>query len=122
MTLGLEVVLADGTIVSSLNRLIKNNAGYDLKHLFIGSEGTLGVITRLSLRLREKPMSFNVAFVALDTFVNVAKFLKHMDRSLGGCLSAYEVMWRSFYQLVTTPPARGRPPVSHLRARREPGR
>lgn len=112
MTLGLEVVLADGTIVSSLNRLIKNNAGYDLKHLFIGSEGTLGVITRLSLRLREKPMTFNVAFVALDTFVNVAKFLKHMDRSLGGCLSAYEVMWRSFYQLVTTPPAKGRPPVS----------
>jgi len=50
MVLGLEAVLADGTIVSSLNRLIKNNAGYDLKRLFIGTEGTLGVVTRAVLR------------------------------------------------------------------------
>ena len=57
MVLGLEVVLADGTVLSSMNRLIKNNAGYDLKQLFIGSEGTLGIITRLVLRLREKPRS-----------------------------------------------------------------
>ncbi|MBL0124555.1 MAG: FAD-binding oxidoreductase [Betaproteobacteria bacterium] len=112
MVLGLEVVLADGTIVSSMNQLIKNNAGYDLKHLFIGSEGTLGVITRLVLRLREKPQSSNVAVVAVPSFDALVRLLKHMDRSLGGTLSAFEVMWQSFYQLVTTSPAKGRPPIS----------
>lgn len=111
MVLGLEAVLADGTVVSSLNHLIKNNAGYDLKHLFIGSEGTLGIVTRLVLRLREKPSSNNMAFVAFDRFDNVVTFLKHMDRALGGTLSAFEVMWQSFYRQVTTPPAHGRPPV-----------
>ncbi len=112
MVLGLEVVLADGTVVSSMNQLIKNNAGYDLKHLFIGSEGTLGIITRLVLRLREKPQSSNVAVVAAPDFDSLTRLLKHMDRSLGGTLSAFEVMWQSFYQLVTTAPAKGRPPIS----------
>ncbi|MGP9812026.1 FAD-binding oxidoreductase [Rhodopseudomonas sp. NSM] len=111
MILGLEVVLADGTVVSSLNNLIKNNAGYDLKQLFIGSEGTLGVITRLVLRLREKPLATNMAFAGLDSFDAVAAFLKHCDRALGGTLSAYEVMWPSFYRLVTSPPAKGQPPI-----------
>ena len=111
MVLGVEAVLADGTVVSSLNQLIKNNAGYDLKHLFIGSEGTLGVITRLVLRLREKPLSTNMAIAGLGSFEAVAGFLKHMDRALGGSLSAFEVMWQSFYRLVTTAPARGRPPI-----------
>lgn len=112
MILGVEVVLADGTIVSSLNQLIKNNAGYDLKQLFIGSEGTLGIITRLVLRLREKPMATNMAFAGVDSFDALARLLKHIDRALGGTLSAFEVMWQSFYQLVTTPPAKGRPPVA----------
>ncbi|ABD87645.1 FAD-binding oxidoreductase [Rhodopseudomonas palustris] len=112
MVLGLEVVLADGSVVSSMNQLIKNNAGYDLKQLFIGSEGTLGVITKLVLRLREKPLATNMAFVGLDSFDAVAKFLKHSDRALGGTLSAFEVMWQSFYQLVTTAPAKGQPPIA----------
>jgi FAD/FMN-containing dehydrogenase len=112
MVLGLEVVLADGTILSSLNHLIKNNAGYDLKHWFIGSEGTLGVITRLVLRLREKPLSHNVAFVAVPNFAAMGKLLKHMDRSLGGTLSAFEAMWQSFYRLVTTAPAKGKAPIA----------
>jgi FAD/FMN-containing dehydrogenase len=110
--LGLEVVLADGTIVSSMNSLIKNNTGYDLRQLFIGSEGTLGVVTRLVLRLRERPLASNTAFVALEQFEHVARFLKHMDRSLGGTLSSFEVMWQPFYRLVTSPPAKGRPPLS----------
>jgi FAD/FMN-containing dehydrogenase len=111
MVLGLEAVLADGTVVSSLNQLIKNNAGYDLKQLFIGSEGTLGVITRLVLRLRERPTTSNMAFVGLDSFGNVARFLKYMDMALSGTLSAFEVMWQDFYRLVTTAPAKGRPPI-----------
>jgi FAD/FMN-containing dehydrogenase len=102
MVLGLEVVLADGTVVSGLNRLIKNNSGYDLKHLFIGSEGTLGVVTRAVLRLREAPGRAEVALVAAAGFPQVVALLKLVDRALGGGLSAFEVMWREHYDLVTT--------------------
>jgi FAD/FMN-containing dehydrogenase len=112
MTLGLEAVLANGTIVSSMNRMIKNNAGYDLKQLFIGSEGTLGVVTRAVLKLRERPSSEEVAFVAVPDFGCLGALLKHMDRELGGALSAFEVMWSSFYDLVTTAPATNKPPVA----------
>ncbi len=112
MVLGIEAVMADGAIVSSLNRLIKNNAGYDPKHLFIGSEGTLGIITRLVLRLRERPTTTNMAFVGIDSFAAVASFLKHIDSALGGTLSAFEVMWQPFYRLVTTAPAKGQPPIA----------
>ena len=63
--LGLEAVLADGTIVTSLNKMFKNNTGYDLKQFFIGSEGTLGVVTRAVLRLRPAPRSRTTALLAL---------------------------------------------------------
>ena len=109
--LGLEAVLSDGTVVSSLNQMIKNNAGYDLKQLFIGTEGTLGIITRLVLRLREATTEQDVGFVGFDTFEQVTGFLKHMDRSLGGTLSAFEVMWHDYFDLVTTAPATNQPPV-----------
>jgi FAD/FMN-containing dehydrogenase len=111
MVLGVEAVLADGTVLSSLNRLIKNNTGVDLKQIFIGSEGTLGVITRLALRLREKPASTQAAFAAAGGFDQVAALLRHVDRHSGGALSAFEVMWQPFYRLVTSPPARGEPPL-----------
>jgi FAD/FMN-containing dehydrogenase len=113
MVLGLEVVLADGTVVDAMNQQIKNNTGYDLKHWFIGAEGTLGIITRLVLRLRELPGATNVALVACDGFEAVARLLKHMDRALGGSLSAFEVMWPEFYALVTSPPARPPVPQGH---------
>jgi FAD/FMN-containing dehydrogenase len=113
LVLGLEVVLADGTVLSSMNRLIKNNAGYDLKQLFIGSEGTLGIVTRAVLRLRQRPASQDTAFVAIDSFDGLPRFLRHIESALGGTLSAFEVMWADFYQLVTTPPAKGRPPIAH---------
>jgi FAD/FMN-containing dehydrogenase len=111
MVLGLEVVMADGTVLPAMNQLIKNNSGYDLKQLFIGAEGTLGVITRLVLRLREKPSRQDVAFAAVPGFAALTALLKHMDRALGGGLSAFEVMWPEFYELVTTPPARGQAPL-----------
>jgi FAD/FMN-containing dehydrogenase len=109
MVLGLEAVLADGTIVSSLNRLIKNNTGYDLKQLFIGSEGTLGVVTRAVLRLRPKPASQNTALLAVESFAALPQLLRHLEGALSGALSAFEVMWPEFYELVTTAPAQGRP-------------
>ena len=109
--LGLEAVLADGTIVTSLNTMIKNNAGYDLKHLFIGSEGTLGIVTRVVIRLREMAQGVQTAFVACDDFAQVAGFLRHIDRSMGGALCSFEVMWKDYYELVTTAPATNTRPV-----------
>jgi FAD/FMN-containing dehydrogenase len=111
--LGLEAVLADGTVISSLNHLIKNNAGYDLKQLFIGTEGTLGIVTRAVLRLRPKPVSQNMAFLAVDSFESLTRTLRGLERGLSGTLSAFEAMWSDFYELVTTPPANGRPPLPH---------
>ena len=113
MVLGLEAVLADGTIVSAMNPLMKNNTGYDLKQLFIGSEGTLGVVTRAVLRLRPKPVSDNVALLAVDTFDDLPRVLTRLRQAIGAQLSAFEMMWADFYQLVTTPPANGRPPLPH---------
>ena len=108
MVLGLEVVMADGTVLTSLNRLIKNNTGYDLKQLFIGSEGTLGVITRAVLRLRPKPRSQDTALLAVARFEALPRLLRTLEAEFAGSLSAFEVMWPEFYELVTTPPATGR--------------
>lgn len=100
--LGLEAVLVDGTIIGSLNKMLKNNAGYDLKHLFIGSEGTLGVITRVVLKLEPLPNCVQTAFCALASYTDVVRFLRHAQRELAGRVSAFEVMWADFYQFVTT--------------------
>lgn len=99
--LGVEAVLADGRIVSSLNQMIKNNTGYDLKQLFIGSEGTLGVITRLVLRLRERPSSSNTAIVCASNFDQMVNLLRFVDQSFGGLLSAFELIDNSFYRVNT---------------------
>ena len=99
--LGIEAVLADGTIISSLHGVIKNNTGYDLKQLFIGTEGTLGIVTRAVLRLRPLPRSRNTALVALPDFSRVSRLLQHMDSAMSGTLSAFEVLWNDFYALIT---------------------
>ena len=98
--LGLEAVLADGRVLSSMNRLLKNNTGYDLKQLFIGSEGTLGIVTRVVLRLRPQPRSRQTAMLAVESLDQVIELLDRLDSELGGTLSAFEVMWRDFYELV----------------------
>ena len=109
LVLGLEAVLADGTIVSSMYPIIKNNSGYDLKHLFIGSEGTLGIVTRAILRLMPQPRSQNTALLAVNEFSHLPRLLRELSASLGGTLSAFEVMWNEFYRLVSTPPAKQHP-------------
>jgi FAD/FMN-containing dehydrogenase len=111
MVLGLEAVLADGTVVTSMNQMIKNNAGYDLKQLFIGTEGTLGIVTRAVLRCRESVDAQPTLLVGIATFDKLVAFLKAVDRGLRGCLSAFEVMWNDYYKLVTTPPAKNKPPL-----------
>jgi len=116
LVLGLEAVLADGTVISSMNRLIKNNAGYDLKQLFIGSEGTLGIVTRAVLRLKPLPTSQDTAFLGVESFDKLPDLLRHIERGLAGGLSAFEVMWKSFHDLVTSAPATGRTPLAEPHA------
>ncbi|MBR9865494.1 MAG: FAD-binding oxidoreductase [Oceanospirillales bacterium] len=99
--LGLEAVLADGTIISSMSGVIKNNTGYNLPHLFIGSEGTLGIVTRAVLRLRPKLQGEATALVAVEKFEHLSRLLNMAEASLGGSLSSFEVMWDNFYSLVT---------------------
>lgn len=101
LVLGMEVVLVDGTVLSAMNQMLKNNAGYDLKQLFIGSEGTLGVITRLVLKLFPKPLSCQTALVALKGFEQVMTLLQTLQRDMSGTLSAYEVMWGHYFKAVT---------------------
>lgn len=101
LVLGLEAVLADGTVISSMNKMMKNNAGYDVKQLFIGTEGTLGVVTRAVLRLFPQPASRFCALVALNDFDDVANFLSRLQQQLAGSLSAYEIMWGDYYKAVT---------------------
>ena len=101
LVLGLEAVLADGTVICALNKMLKNNAGYDLKHLFIGSEGTLGVVTRAVLRLFPRAQSRCSALLAVESFDDVISLLHKLSRAFGGGLSAYEVMWNSYYHFVT---------------------
>ncbi len=112
MLLGLEAVLADGSVVSSMNRMIKNNAGYDLKQLFVGTEGSLGIVTRAVLRLREAPSATSTMFVGVENFAKLTQFLKHIDATTGGTLSAFEVLWNNFYCLVSTPPALQQAPLA----------
>lgn len=109
--LGLEAVLADGTVVSSLNTLLKNNAAYDLKQLFIGSEGTLGLVTRAVLKLYPQPVSEGTALVALDSFEAVMTFFAHCGRRLGGLLSSFEVLWQNHYELIAVNSGRHTPPL-----------
>ncbi|MFZ9585494.1 MAG: FAD-binding oxidoreductase [Pseudohongiellaceae bacterium] len=101
LVLGLEAVLADGTVVSSLNKMLKNNAAYDLKQLFIGSEGTLGIVTRAVLRLFPRAQSRCSALLALRDFPQVIDLLHRLSRDFAGGLSAFEVMWDSYYHYIT---------------------
>jgi FAD/FMN-containing dehydrogenase len=100
LVLGLEAVLADGSVVSSMNKMLKNNAGYDLKQLFIGSEGTLGVVTRAVLRLWPKLPSKVTALCALRGFDEAVALLHALQARLGGSLSAFEAMWAGYFHYV----------------------
>lgn len=97
--LGLEVVLADGQLLPLGGSVRKNNTGYDLKELFIGSEGTLGVITAATLRLVSNPQYLSTMCFAVNDFQNILRILElcHLRRPL---LSAFEVFSDSAYQLV----------------------
>jgi len=109
--LGLEAVKADGTIVRAMNSMLKDNAGYDLKQLFIGSEGTLGVITECVLRLHPKPRSVNTALCGCASFDSAVTLLGHVQSQLG-TVSSYEVMWRSYFDYAIENVAHTRNPMN----------
>ncbi len=99
--LGLEAVLADGSIYSDLTRVVKNAAGYDLKHLFVGAEGTLGVITRIAVKLEPQPSATATVLFGLAS-VNAA--LETVRRGLDaeyGHLRATEAIWNTYFRLTS---------------------
>jgi FAD/FMN-containing dehydrogenase len=93
--LGLEVVLADGRVLHNLNKLKKDNTGYDLKNLFIGSEGTLGIITAASLRLVPRPRSIETAFVGVPSPQASVDLLGIATERTSGGVTSFELMVRS---------------------------
>lgn len=100
LVLGLEAVLSNGEVISSMKKVIKDNSGYDLKQLFIGSEGTLGVVTKVIFKLEEKPESRCSALVALNNYDNVVNLLKFMEKGLSGTLTGFELMWNETYKTM----------------------
>ncbi|MEM9224789.1 MAG: FAD-binding oxidoreductase, partial [Pseudomonadota bacterium] len=94
--LGLEVVLADGRVISELTPMVKVNTGFDLKHLFIGSEGTLSVVTRACLALRPLREGLSMAVIALAAEDALVPVLTAAKRTFGPDLSAFEAMWPEF--------------------------
>lgn len=98
--LGIEAVLPDGTIFSGLDTLRKNNTGYDLKQLFIGSEGTLGIITAVSVVCPQRPKAFNVAICGLESFDKAQRAFREAKSQLSEILSAFELMDSTSQKMV----------------------
>jgi len=92
MALGLEVVLADGRILNALSKLKKDNTGYDLRNLFIGAEGTLGIITAATLKLFPKPHAVETAFVGVKSPAAALKLLSISQNEAAGTLTSFELL------------------------------
>ena len=108
--LGLEVVLADGRVWNGLRALKKDNTGYDLRDLFIGSEGTLGIITAAVLRLLPRPAEMATAMVTLPSIDNALKLLSEAQGRAGGTLTAFEFIPRLMVEIV----------LKHIKGTRDP--
>ena len=102
--LGLEVVLPDGTILSDMNTLLKNNTGYDLKQLFIGAEGTLGIVTRAVLKTVPRPRALACALLSCPDLEAAQRALVVARRIAGGHLLSFEAMWPEYYALTAGGP------------------
>ena len=101
LVLGLEVVLADGRILSTLNALRKDNTGYDIKSLFLGAEGTLGIITAASLKLFSKVRSTATAFAAVPSVQAAVELLSQLREASGDRISSFELIPRIGIDLTT---------------------
>lgn len=97
--LGLETVLANGDVLDMNVALRKNNSGYDLKHLFIGSEGTLGIVTKAVLRLMPKPKNLQLAIMAVESFTDIPKILQAANLD-GVTITAFEFFTQVAHKIV----------------------
>jgi FAD/FMN-containing dehydrogenase len=109
--LGLEVVLADGRVLHNLNKLKKDNTGYDLKNLFIGAEGTLGIITAAVLRLVPRPRSVEVAFLGLPSAQAAVDLLGIAQARSGSDVTSFELLTRFGLECVLKHVAGARDPL-----------
>jgi FAD/FMN-containing dehydrogenase len=100
LVLGLEVVLADGRVLDMSRGLKKDNTGYDLKQLFIGAEGTLGIVTAAALKLFPKPYSYATAIAAISGVPIAIDLLRRLQRATGGLVTVFELMHRRSLDLV----------------------
>ena len=98
--LGIEAVLPDGTIMNDLSKIRKNNTGYDLKQLFIGGEGTIGIITGVSIICPQRSKAGNVAFLGVESFEKMQQAFRAAKTQLSEILSAFELMDGQSQQLV----------------------
>src|ERR1700690_469309 len=110
--LGLQVVLADGRVLNNLNKLKKDNTGYDLKNLFIGAEGTLGIITAAVLRLVPRPRSVETAFAGVTSVEAALELLGLAQERSGNDVTSFEIMTRSGIALVLENAAGCRDPLA----------
>lgn len=109
---GLEVVLADGRVLSDMGGLVKNNTGYDLKHLFIGSEGTLGVVTKAVLRLTRPSQDTASVLLALNSLDDALHVMATLENRCGPSLLSMEIMWNRYFKKVSEAVSKGTPPLS----------
>jgi FAD/FMN-containing dehydrogenase len=98
LVMGIEAVLPDGTVISSLKKLMKDNSGYDLKQLFIGSEGTLGIVTKVVLRLYRLPKTRYTSLAVSNNYQDVLNLLKIMEDKISSNLTGYELLWNDTYK------------------------
>jgi len=109
---GLEVVLADGRVLNALNKLKKDNTGYDLRNLFIGAEGTLGIITAAVLKLVPRPRSMETAFAAITSPQAAVDLLGIAMQRSGGDVSSFEMMLRDGIEAVIKFDSSSRDPLA----------
>ena len=102
LVMGIEAVLPDGTIISSLKKLMKDNSGYDLKQLFIGSEGTLGIVTKVVLRLYRLPKTRYTSLAVSNNYQDVLNLLKFMEDKISSNLTGYELLWNNTYKQMVS--------------------
>ena len=107
LCLGIEVVLADGRILNLMNQLHKDNSGYDLKNLFIGAEGTLGVITAAIMKLVPRPRAYATATLAVRSLPDALTLLNQLQDASGGAVEAFEYMPDSYMRRL----AQARPDI-----------
>jgi FAD/FMN-containing dehydrogenase len=112
LVLGLEAVLADGRTLNLMTALRKDNTGYDLKQIFVGAEGTLGIITAAILKLFPEPKTRATVFVAISSPAAAVRLLAGMQADSGGQISAFELIPRIGLELITHHIAGARDPLS----------